>query len=377
MPTATEITPPSSESTNRYFVCLSGDETPIAWSLATGQQHAPAYVHRVFRHMERHLARRGWTVYLIWRLDELPSVGPDVIAVVMGDEWSRVPAYAHQIAATFKCYGTSLPLGSRMPWRPSYFNMLLWTKYLRTQWHRLPHLASQAVRTVSSWRSPNQTTAPIYDFPLGYGNQIELPVRPLNDRPYDLFFAGSVKHARHSVWSPKYWIQNPKAVSRHRMIEEMGTLAQRNPSVTIKLSTTSEFAWNAVFYGKPNTEGLLDAETYSHHMMNSKMCLVPRGTSPETFRFFEALRYGCILLTEPLPSRWFYDGAPVIEIDDWSRLGDVVQALLAAPERLQKLHEASLDWWTRVCSEEAVGRFMAERLNTLPPPTVAVPTLAP
>lgn len=374
LPESPSVPPSAIASENRYAVCLSDRENPIYWSLDTAQRHVPTYVHRVFRQMERHLDRGGWTVYLTWRLDRLPSVGPNVIAVVMGDEWSRVPAYANQVAATFKCYGTSLPLGSKSPWRPSYLNMLLWTKYLRTQVRRLPSLLRHAATTLS-WRiKKNQDRPPIYDFPLGYGNQMDLPLRPLPERPYDLFFAGSVEHAQYPFWSPKYWIQSPKAVSRHRMIEEMGKLARRDPSIEIKLSTTSEFAWNAVFYNKPNTEGLLDARTYSEHMMNAKICLVPRGTSLETFRFFEALRYGCILITEPLPDRWFYDGAPVIEIEDWSTLITTIKDLLASPKQLQLLHEASLNWWNRVCSEEAVGRFMANKINALPSSSTASPS---
>jgi len=147
------------------------------------------------------------------------------------------------------------------------------------------------------------------------------------------------------------------------MIDALSDLARRKSAPRIKLSTTSEFAWNAVFYGKKNTEGLLDAETYSAHMMNTKICLVPRGTSPETFRFFEALRYGCIPVTEVLPSRWFYDGAPALIVDDWSELGDLVTDLLTTPERLEELHADALDWWHRVCSEAAVGRYVADILN--------------
>jgi hypothetical protein len=282
----------------------------------------------------------------------------------MGDEWARRPAYADQIAATFKCYGTSLPFGSRTPWQPSYFQLLLWAKYFRTQIHRLPSTLDHLISRVRRWLVGHGPTAPVYDFPLGYGNQIDLSPRPITDRPFDLFFAGSVEHGRKPKWSPDSWIQNPKSVSRYRMIDALSDLARHKSAPRIKLSTTSEFAWNAVFYGKTNTEGLLDAETYSAHMMNAKICLVPRGTSPETFRFFEALRYGCIPITEALPSRWFYNDAPAIVVDDWSELGDIVPDLLTTPERLETLHAEALDWWNRVCSEAAVGRYVADILNS-------------
>jgi hypothetical protein len=41
-----------------------------------------------------------------------------------------------------------------------------------------------------------------------------------------------------------------------------------------------------------------------------------------------------------------------------------VPDLLATPERLETLHAEALDWWNRVCSEAAVGRYVADILNS-------------
>src|SRR6266446_4107614 len=71
------------------------------------------YFARAFAAMESTLERQGLTFYLTWNLDELPSYGPDVVAVVTGDEPARVPRYFDRIAATFKGYGTRPPLGVR------------------------------------------------------------------------------------------------------------------------------------------------------------------------------------------------------------------------------------------------------------------------
>ena len=92
--------------------------------------------------------------------------------------------------------------------------------------------------------------------------------------------------------------------------------------------------------------------------METKICLVPRGTSFETFRFFEALRYGCVVVTEALPSRWFYKGAPVIQITDWSELEKILEKLLSDKQVLQEKHQESLNWWHKKCSEETVGAYI-------------------
>jgi hypothetical protein len=99
--------------------------------------------------------------------------------------------------------------------------------------------------------------------------------------------------------------------------------------------------------------------------MNAKLCLVPRGTSYETFRFFEALRYGCIVVTEALPSRWFYEGSPAIQITDWNELETILEKLLKDQNLMQEKHEESLNWWKTRCSEAVVGEYMAEKLNSL------------
>jgi hypothetical protein len=83
----------------------------------------------------------------------------------------------------------------------------------------------------------------------------------------------------------------------------------------------------------------------------------------ETYRFFEGLRQGCIVVCDRLPPHWFYVGCPAVQLDDWRELGALVEALLADPARMLALHEASLAWWRTRCSEEALGRMMAACLG--------------
>jgi hypothetical protein len=99
---------------------------------------------------------------------------------------------------------------------------------------------------------------------------------------------------------------------------------------------------------------------YSYEMMRAKICVVPRGTSFETFRFFEAIRYGCVVITEALPRRWFYDGSPAIQLRNWAKLEETLVALLRDGELMQRKHTAALEWWKNVCSEAAVGTYIAD-----------------
>ncbi len=147
----------------------------------------------------------------------------------------------------------------------------------------------------------------IYDIPLGYARQLDLPIKDIEKREYDVSFAGSIQHGNYSRWSLKYWFDNPKSLSRKIMISKIKILKVKYPELKIELALTSSFG---------SSKDALDKNSYSENMMNTKICLVPRGTSFETFRFFEAMRYGCIVVVEALPLRWFYEGSPAIQIND-------------------------------------------------------------
>jgi hypothetical protein len=353
-------------SANTYYIYRSYDDAPIPWDLSDATQNAaPDYFRRTLQVMDRHLGDHGLTFYLTWKLDELPAYGNDVVAVVLGDEWCRVPLYAQDVLATFKCYGTSLPLGLNTHHLFSSLNAVALAKHLRTQVYRLPGLSKHLTHRIKRHISGNQPAPPIFDVPLGYGNQVDLPITPVAERTVDLFFSGSVEHTSYPWWSPQHWLQNPKTRSRSAMLEQLQALQAQRPDLQIGLATASEFAWNAIYYSKEESHDMMDAETYSRHMVDTKICLVPRGTSLETFRFFEALRAGCVIISDPLPSRWFYDGSPAIILDDWQALPNLIDRVLDDPTLLETKHEAALDWWKNVCSEEAVGTYMARLLRDL------------
>jgi hypothetical protein len=356
---------------NSYFLCLQYQDDPIRWDPSSPQDRTvhERYFGGVFTALEQHLREDGLTIYLTWDLETLPSYGSDVIAVVMGDEWARIPLYSHAVRATFKCYGTSLALGGNPFTYPSRINVLAAAKYVRDQIHRMPGIWSRirAGLRHGSWSS----LPPIFPLPLGYANQVELPLKNIFDRKYDIQFAGSISHGDDHKEGLKRWLSSPKVEARKRMLHHLTAYQDANPSVECDIFITDGFGPHAVEWGPGHFQKMRDAEEYSSTLMDTKICLVPRGTSLETFRFFEGLRAGCVMITEGLPDRWFYDGAPVHTVNDWSELGEVLDRLLHDPDRLYRLHRAARTWWNEKCSEEAVGRYMADRLHSIE--TSAVP----
>ncbi len=139
------------------------------------------------------------------------------------------------------------------------------------------------------------------------------------------------------------------------MLKAVRRIAAQQPGLRVDLRLTSAFDASAA----------CSPDDYSRRLMDARVCLAPRGASVETFRVLEGLRAGCVVVCEPLPDHWFYAGAPVIGLDRWSQLEGTLERVLNDPQELVRLHRASLTWWRERCSEEAMGRFMANRLNEL------------
>lgn len=348
---------------NDYFLCVPHKPAPVRWDPEgppKGFSVNEVYFGGVLQAFEQHLGARGLTVYLTWNVDTLPTTGPDVVAVVLGDEWARMPRYADATLATFKCYGARLELQCNPLRHPSVLNGLRTMQYVKSQVHRWPYTRPHLERRLRGGAAP-----PVFPIPLGYANQDPLPIRPILDRPNDVHFAGSVFHRPAAQLSPRRWLGTPKSRSREEMVAALKTLQARRPDFAVDLRLTEVFAPHAVTRGTSDQNEMMDARQYAQAIMDAKVCLVPRGTSMETFRYFEALRFGCIVICEALPDRWFYNGSPAVQVERWSELPDLLEALLDAPARMEELHAAGLAWWEERCSEDAVGRYMADEVERL------------
>jgi hypothetical protein len=335
---------------NAYFTCLNPAREPVAWNppeVAGDAMVGSAYFGAVLAAMDERLAAGGLTVYLTQDLEALPSYGPDVVALVVGDELARIPAYAHRVRATFKNHSARPVLTSNFLREPSWVNLWWGASYLRAWRHHLPGALARR-------RAAGGRAAPIWMLPTGVLNQCELELKPIEARATDVFFAGSVTHMPNASR-----LKNsvaPKVRSRVAMVRAADALAAAHADVVVQLTTTSAFA--------DSIEA--DPDVYSRRLMDARLALVPRGTTADTFRFWEALRYGAVPIVDAPPRHpFFYDGAPVVRVSRWRDLGEVIPPLLKDPDRLRALHERSLDWWRTRGSPEAVGGYMARRLDEL------------
>ena len=335
------------ELRNRYFNCLTPGREPVEWwppEVPNDVLDDSIYFGEVLGELDARLARGGLTVYLTQDLERLPTYGRDVIAVVIGDEKAIVPAYADRVLAVFKNNAVRPLLTNSFLREPEHINAWWYVSYLRLWRHHLPG----AVRWL------RHRSAPVWLLPVGTFNQVDLPLTPIEERGTDAFFAGSVSHHRGAP-ALKERIA-PKVLSRTEMASSAGRLARSRPDLNVDVRDTGAFADSI------SAPGL----AYSRALMDAKIALVPRGVIADTFRFWQALRFGCVVVTDAVPRhRHLYDGAPVVRVRRWDELETVVPELLGDAARLRDLHERSLDWWRTRGAPEAVASSMAARLDRL------------
>jgi hypothetical protein len=347
--------PTVAELRNRYFTSLTSDKEFVPWHPpAVPEEIAlpdPIYFAGVLAELDRRLESGGLTVYMTQNLDELPSYGMDVVVVLMGEEFTRVPRYFDRVLAVFKNYPVRPALTTNVLREPSWMNFWWFVAYARTLVHHAPGLRDYRRR-----RAEGGWVAPIWRLPVGTANQFDLPLKPLAERGTDLFFAGSILHRPGAVSKMRERL-GPKTIAREAMLRQAEALAARRPDLAVEMVITREFV--------DSIRGER-AASYSEALMDSRVALVPRGTAPDTYRFWQALRCGCVTVVDTVPrDPYFYDDAPVVRLSRWEQLEETVLPIVDDPQRMKDLHERSLDWWRTRGSAAAVGGFMADRLDGL------------
>ncbi len=344
---------------NQFFIYI--DKKLIPWDIYDPEPRNcgfVAYFGQTLQVVDRALPNRGLVFYVTMvEMKELPSYGENVFVLILGDEFYRIPDYVNKVGGIFKCYGTHQVREQISLYRPflrlSYFKFLVLSQSIKNLGYRLAKKVRRRLKRLGTLLLAKQHITPIYDIPPGYFNSENLPIKPIHDRTCDVFFDGSIVQYVYPVWSLRYWSKTPKAHSREQMASNLQQFQANHPEFRVNLSVAVGFV------GSKNAA----QTTYSQDMMNTKICLAPRGTTLETYRLMEAMRYGCVIVAESLPSRWFYDGAPIVQIGNWQNLDRVLTKLLNDPELLQTLHEQTLAWWETKCSEKVVGRFIADQIN--------------
>jgi hypothetical protein len=192
--------------------------------------------------------------------------------------------------------------------------------------------------------------APTFQIPLGASALVDVADVPFSQRPTDVFFAGSVGE------SEGFTIR-PKNVARRQMEAALEAAGRALPNLTVDYLTFEQFGIHTSLDAR-----ILRTEEYVRRLTASKYALCPRGNVEETYRVFEAARAGCVIISEPLPPRWYFAGAPYVSVRRWSELPSVLRELRVDERAAGELADATRAWWRDRIAEPKVAEFMRERI---------------
>ncbi len=319
---------------NQFYIWRLSEEQPRQFSPRDASQtNEPSdirYHAGILNSLDELLRDRGLKFLLTWHLDRFDERFRDAVVLLIGDESYQTPSYAARVRALFKTGGVkrnSLGRTFALPWP------IAWRNALRDLRNDLKALKRRA----------DHGKTPIYEIPLGYHTLVDVEDVPFDQRATDVFFAGSLA-------APLKLDLRPSIASRKQMLAAIEEAKRQLPQLKFDCSLQP-------------LRGKFTPAEYSRNLMNAKVVLCPRGNFDETFRFFEAARSGCVIVTEPLPERWYYEGSPAIQFRGWSDLSAKLRELFDDPARLSDVSRETRQWWDRAASESAVARYMSRHLN--------------
>lgn len=109
----------------------------------------------------------------------------------------------------------------------------------------------------------------------------------------------------------------------------------------------------------------LGAEKYSEIMSETKIALVPCGSaSLDTFRFYEAMSCGCVVLSVKQNNYEFMKNSPHLQVPTWNT--DIVQKYiqrLINSATLQQLSDKSRQFWETNLSPNAAAKFIINKIR--------------
>jgi hypothetical protein len=340
---------------NRYFLLSQSTKVaPLgcnALDLSDGKDYAWGYDFYidVLREFEKAGLFASLTVYISYVTPEsLPTYGESVVLIIVADETYTYRPWFNRIGAILRAYGPS----------PVYLDGFPASRLSRAALVHYAYKLAMHLKTIrprfspAAWAGLGAAARKTTHIPIGSFRRFDPAPRPMVDRTIDFAFLGSLAFDEGQRKRLHRLFTSPKILSRRQMLNSLQSVKSTNGYI----STTGDFEVS-----------IQSPEGYVTALVDTRISLVPRGTSYETYRFFESCKAGCVLICEALPDEWCYEGHPGIIVDDWRKLPDLIAGLLADPAGLQERSEAALAYWRRRASEPAVAAYIAEFLSrTLP-----------
>jgi hypothetical protein len=152
----------------------------------------------------------------------------------------------------------------------------------------------------------------------------------------------------------------PQTMAKRRI--DVGFLGRMYPHRKRFLTELSNHPKLKSFRVDLTSETRLSVPEYADFLNNTKISLsLPGNFSPETFRFYESLKLGCIVVSARMPANGLYlshPGAQIDNIEDVDAIAAALESILAASEEHEAMQQRSLEAWESQYSTSAVAAMI-------------------
>ena len=199
----------------------------------------------------------------------------------------------------------------------------------------------------------------VTSIPLGYNNYFDKNEVPVNERNYDISFIGALNNHRIPVAS--------EITGIHRYLISYGLY--KNPEKTLRFLNnfcdwTKKSQGKYFFTWEFNTG--ISSEHYCNILLHSKIALAPKGwINTETFRMYEAMKYGCVVVADVLPERNYYKNIPVIQVENWKDGFKQIRGMLKNKKLMHELSLKHKAFYDEYLSPKATAKIVADKLNSI------------
>ena len=307
------------------------------------------YPYDILEHALPAVEAEGLRFFFTKEAYALPEYGRNVVGVLLQEERCKTPVYGRHVRAVVRNLLSRPFLGYRPHLPFTKLEAVLTFEYLRDTYTSLKSRRALA-RPPAAWGSPVRREPRTIRIPLGYHSQEDLPQVAMRDRALDTFFVGQVSEQL-PQGSYKRYTSTSKIQARQQIWAVLRELEK-------------EGRWRMDLGDIAANQAGEGGSSYSEKMMQSRICLAPRGSMADTFRAFEGLRAGCLVVANPLPrDEFFYPGAPVLLIDHWREVRGILARYARDYDALEEFRAKALAWWQAHLRPEVLGAYVARELN--------------
>jgi len=255
-----------------------------------------------------------------------------------------LPNFNEYLFIVYNHLGTTLPISRNF----KHDKKILFWEAGESKQQPFDEIKSDYLHIFSNYVKTNPRV--VNSIPLGYwDSKIFGKVIEMSERLHDISFIGCLNRNRVHLASllsgrSKEWIALGLLKRKEKTLETLNAIIQWRYT-------------NDYFLFTKDFGAGLDKEKYSYRLRNSKIVLCPRGwVNTECFRMFEAMKMGCVVITEKLPEREYYRNIPIIQVDRWRDGLKIARELIGNNEKLSELGKSNQKFYNEHFDPIAVAK---------------------